>query len=162
MHRVLARYTTPAHCPDRVRAARQPTTPAPRASPPPAPAPPSHRHLHGTDQAPIHSRWLDQRVRTSRLKTKSTLVTEFWHPTRFSERDFASGRGQFLSALPRSTNNGPEHTAYLCRALHRPGSQVGIRDQNRIVRNSLEEDDASGDSPCMAMRWFAAADGTVP
>jgi putative transposase len=64
-----------------VRAALQPTTPAPRASPPPAPAPPSHRHLHGTDQATIHSRWLDQRIRTSRLKTKSTLVAEFWHPT---------------------------------------------------------------------------------
>jgi putative transposase len=52
-----------------VRATLQPTTPASRAPPPPAPArPPSHRHLHGTDHTPIRSRWLDQRIRTSRLK----------------------------------------------------------------------------------------------
>jgi len=40
-----------------------------RAPPPPTPArPPSHRHLHKTDHTPIRSRWLDQRIRTSRLK----------------------------------------------------------------------------------------------
>src|SRR6185312_3026118 len=36
--------------------------------------------LNGTNQAPIRSRWLDQRIQTSRLKTRSTLVAEFWHP----------------------------------------------------------------------------------
>ncbi len=33
-----------------------------------SPARPSHRHLNRTEQAPIRSRWLDQRIRTNRLK----------------------------------------------------------------------------------------------
>ena len=48
------RPTAPACCPDRVRTALQPTTPAPRAPAPTTPArPPSHPHLNETDRAPI-------------------------------------------------------------------------------------------------------------
>jgi hypothetical protein len=39
--------------------------------------------------------------------------------------------------------------------------RCGQRHARTYTRFALEEDVASGDSPCMTTRWFAAADGTL-
>jgi transposase len=102
----------PARCPDRVRAALQPTTPASRAPPPPAPArPPSHRHLHGTDHTPIRSRWLDQRIRTSRLKDQVNTRGRVLAPHKIADALRALihqahlARDQDLKAIPAAITN---------------------------------------------------------